>query len=624
MLMRRASARTQVASGRFVWLAWVILGLGCALPGGPSERSAAPQGPSDPILAPGPIAPAREAAAAALYDQAEAELAAGRPEEALRSSGTIVEEFPASTVSGRALLLRARAALAAGNADVADAAAERFIGLVAPDDPRVARLRVLQAEALRERPDEALERLARLVTGSSEDVAAARELARAAVLHASREGLDDAFYAGAGSGPIRPVLEARFAALAFLDRDAVRASAWSREALEHGAVGADSVLAVSVLGGSLPEGYVTARSLALGVVLPLEGAPALAGFSRLLLEGIEVAVATVAGPELEVALEVRDDAGDPERTAATVAELERSGVAGVVGFLEEVSLQLASEARAGDVPLLSPTARMGSTLRTGVYSLEGIDSVGIHELALHAGSRGYTRVAFIESTSPLSTAAAGLFERELEQLGIPVVGRYAYAEGATFFESQIRPARDALRADEIRALGLSPDDTLRVEMLEPVALFVPVPAEDVELIAPQIIHFGLDTLAIEVLGTNGWTDSETLRRVDTRHTDGVAATAPIGIGAAGPGYLRFKAAYEEHFQRSLVSAVPAVGYDVALLVLEAARLGGGANEGLRAALERLEDIEGATGVFSVVDGRVVRRTRAVLIERGNLTPIPIG
>ncbi|NIR39358.1 MAG: hypothetical protein GWO00_12360, partial [Gemmatimonadetes bacterium] len=59
--------------------------------------------------------------------------------------------------------------------------------------------------------------------------------------------------------------------------------------------------------------------------------------------------------------------------------------------------------------------------------------------------------------------------------------RFEYQPGATFFEPQIIAARDALRASELRALALSEDDTLHMEMLEPAALFMPVPPEDVEL-----------------------------------------------------------------------------------------------------------------------------------------------
>ena len=94
----------------------------------------------------------------------------------------------------------------------------------------------------------------------------------------------------------------------------------------------------------------------------------------------------------------------------------------------------------------------------------------------------------------------------------------------------------------------------------------------------------------------------------------------MDAGPGSPGYTRFKEAFEDHFRRSLVSPVPGLGYDAAILLLEAARNGAGTPSGVRASLERIHDLEGATGTFSVIDGRVVRRTHIVQIEHGTLIP----
>ena len=132
--------------------------------------------------------------------------------------------------------------------------------------------------------------------------------------------------------------------------------------------------------------------------------------------------------------------------------------------------------------------------------------------------------------------------------------------------------------------------------------------------------FGLDTLAIRTLGTSGWTDPQTLEAVDQRHTNGVVATAPVDAGPDSPGYTRFREAFESHFRRTLVSPVPALGYDATILLLEATRNGARSAEDVHAALQRIRNLEGATGVFSVIDGRVERRTHIVQIEHGTLIP----
>ncbi len=303
--------------------------------------------------------------------------------------------------------------------------------------------------------------------------------------------------------------------------------------------------------------------------------------------------------------------------------MEYDSIDGIVGFLEDETLLSAGLARSDSLPIVSPTARSAEEAGPGVFSLSGPDPQAAASIARYAASRAFQRVAIILPDSRTGAEEADAFQAEAEGLGIPVVGRFPYAPGATYFESQIIGARNALRADEIAALGLGPDDTLHVEMLDPVGIFLPIPPEDVEFLAPQIAHFALDTLAIELVGTSGWTDPQELELLEPRYTNGVVATAPDGADAGSPGVVRFQQAYEDHFKRSLVSPTPAIGYDAAMLLLEALRPGRVRHGDVVQALDGLQDVEGATGILSVVDDRVVRRTRIVRIQDRMLIPVPI-
>jgi ABC-type branched-subunit amino acid transport system substrate-binding protein len=71
-----------------------------------------------------------------------------------------------------------------------------------------------------------------------------------------------------------------------------------------------------------------------------------------------------------------------------------------------------------------------------------------------------------------------------------------------------------------------------------------------------------------------------------------------------------------------VSPIPALGYDATLLLLEGVRTGGQSRAALRSALGRVRELEGATGIFSVLAGQVVRRTQVVRLDHG--ITIPIG
>jgi ABC-type branched-subunit amino acid transport system substrate-binding protein len=629
MTPNRRIARTRLASGRFLFPVWPVLPvlalLGCQIAGpGSGAEPASPPAFPDPVLVEGTMSPAASGRAAEMYAAAERALGEGRADEAREIAARIVDDYAAAPVSGRALFLLARACLEDGAPQTADEAAGRFAELLAEGDPRAAEARLVQAEARARQGDEAgrLDRLLRI----------GREAPTNLVLRASDEardaagGLDIQRLGGVldrtpRDAVLRPVALTIYALALSRSGEGDRARSVARDALDGGARGTDSLTAVAILEGRSVAGYERVgrgRPLEIASVLPTGGSPGFREFAGLIAEGVEVAAATYLDGAPEVRVDARDDGGDPSVAASVVEALEGSGALGAIGFLEAGSLDAAARVRRSPFPLISPTARTASV--EGAYTLSGADPLAAAAMARYAERAGFVRVAVIHSRAPESIEEANAFVSALEETAVALAGRFAYDAGATYFAEPIRAARAALRADEIRSLGLGPDDTLHVELLEPVAVFLPIPPEDVELVAPQVTFFGLDTLAIRTLGTSGWTDAQTLEAVDQRHTTGVVATAPANAGTGSAGHARFREAYEGHFRRSLVSPMPALGYDAAILLLEAARGGARTPAEVHAALERIRNLEGATGTFSVVDGRVVRRTHVVQIEHGTLIP----
>ena len=615
------SARTRYAFGRFLFLG-LFLG-GCQL------RLASPRAPdaelAEPIVSPGPISRAEQQEAAQLYERAQSSFEGRRFLEALRLTADLLRRLPASDVSGAALLLSATAEYESGALERADAAAEEYIGLLPEGDPRAAGVRLFQAEVLDAQPAIQLDRLLRIDTLAGEsEVGRALRLVRTATASLTFAELEAVAAAAPQGGAAAAPVYARLAVEFLVIRDDVAAADFARSAIDAGAFGAELELAEGVLRGELPVELRPERAFQIATVLPYGGPPALTEYAALVAEGVEVAVATVLGEEYEITLVARDDEADPARAAEIVSELEAEPVAGVIGFLLDDALLAAGEARERGLPLVSPTARSAPRAGEGAYSLEGADSRAAAAVARYAASRAFQRVAMVYPATPEATEEADAFEVVATSLGIQIVGRFPYEPGATSFEAQIEPAQDSLRAAEIAELRLTVPETLLVEMLEPVGLFMPIPAEDVEFIAAQVAHFGLDTLAIEVIGTSGWTAPQALEEVDLRLVTGVVATAPAGTGPGSVGHARFQQAYEAHFQKSLISTTPALGYDAALLLLEALRPGRLSPEDVRTSFRSLVDIEGATGIFSIVEDRVVRRTEVVRIDNGQLIPVPVG
>jgi ABC-type branched-subunit amino acid transport system substrate-binding protein len=576
-----------------------------------------------PVLSSAPITTAEEAEAERLYASAQASFEANRYFEVLRTTTDLLERYPGSAVSGAALLMSARAELEVGAAERADAAAERYLGLLPANDPRAAQVRILQAHAWEGNPALQLDRLLRIEEGARpEDIEEATPLVRTAAEALSPAALEDALAGAPSDGPLAPIPQVALA-VDLLDRgEAERAGLLASAALREGVQEPERSVAEGVLRGELPAERARVRTFAVGMVLPESGPPALSDFARSVAEGIEVALATVLPEEYTVSLEERDDEANPALSALIASELEADGVVGAVGFLEDESLIAAAQGRVDGLPIVSPTARTADQAGEGVFSLEGADPIAAREIARYAVSRAYQRVAVILPSSSAAIAEADAFEAEAGRFGVPIVQRFYYEPGATFFEEQVVGARTVLRAAEIAALGLTEDDTLHLEMLEPVAIFLPIPREDVEFLAPQIAHFALDTLGVELIGTSAWTDPGVLEEIDPLYVNGVVATSVVGGGPFSPGRERFRAAYEDHFQRTLVSSTPALGYDAALLLLEALRPGRIQPAQVLESFRSLRDVEGATGIFSVIDDRVVRRTEVVRIRNRRLEPIP--
>jgi ABC-type branched-subunit amino acid transport system substrate-binding protein len=602
-------------------LAWLCLALSACQMAGPG--STGPGALPPVVVSSASITRAEQAEAERLFSSAQVSFEARRFLEALRATAEVLERYPSSDVSGDVLLLAVRAEVEVGAADRADAAAERYLALLPDGDPRAGPVRLVQARAWEESPAIRLDRLLRIRSLETPVQQAEAEAAtRAAVDALEPDEIEAVLAVAPADGALVSIPQAVHAVRLLERGDIEQAALLARAVLERGATGRERTFAESVARGELPEGRRPVRSFQIATILPTGGPPALAEFARQVTEGVELAVATVLGEPYQVRLLELDDEGDPDVGASLMARLDSGEVAGVIGFLEERALVAAGQARARGVPIVSPTARSTDGAGEGVYSLDGPDPRAAEAIARYAASRAFQRVAILLPGSPHAFEEAFAFQVEVERLGIPVVGHFSYEPGATFFESQILGAQRVLRAAEIAALGLGPQDTLRIEMLEPVGIFLPVPPEDVEYLAPQIAHFALDTLGIELIGTSGWTDPRILEGLQPRYTNGVVATAPVGSTEGSPGLQRFREAYEQHFQRTLINAIPAIGYDAALLLLEGLRPGRIAPSDLRTSLADLQGIEGATGTFSVVNDEVVRETQVVRILNRALVPVP--
>jgi branched-chain amino acid transport system substrate-binding protein len=591
-----------LSAPRWLIAAGVALSLAlgaCARPA-PAPPPVEPEGPPAVALEIGPTSPEDEERAAALVDSARAALAAERWDAARAAAGTVVAELPRSRVSGDALELVGRAAAGVGEWDEARQAAVRLARILPASDERVAGIVLLEARSLTEleRPAEALGRLLDMPAPTPEPLAdEARGLARELAAGLPRDVLGRVLQATPLGQPLAAPVMVEYAGTLLLAGERDEARRFARAALEAGAVGDDAEAAEALLEDRVPG--ADAAPARLGALLPLSGSPALRAWAEGIREGIEAALAG-SGLADAVEIEILDDGGESASAGALVRAAEGQGIVGLVGPLQDDALTTASRARAGVLPLVSPTALRLQDDSEGVYSLGSADPGAPRALAEWAARAGIRQVVVLHPAGGASVEEVLHFTEAYQDRGGSVLRTLTYQPGATDFQEQIRI----------------------VEGLRPDALVLPVPPSDVVSLAPQVTFFGLDTLGVQILGTAGWADEDILRDVSPRHLDGVVAVTPQRPGEDSEGFRAFVDAYESHFRRSLLDpAIPALGYDAASLLLLAIRTGARSPEAVRRALEDIEGFAGATGTLSIEDGRVVREHHLVCLWQRQLRPM---
>jgi ABC-type branched-subunit amino acid transport system substrate-binding protein len=420
----------------------------------------------------------------------------------------------------------------------------------------------------------------------------ARDLLRAVIPQLEGPALEAAAGGFPAANPLRGILATEWASILYQRGEVAEATRWARMALSGSLEGREREMAQGILDGRLEE--VLGIPIVLGAILPLSDAsPGLLQYGEWIREGIEVALEEFSGRlPRPVELEVVDDQGSPLGGDRAVQSLEDAGAMGALGPLTQEVLQETAAARREPLPMVSPFSYLPPDEAPGVFSLSGPDPGGARLVARMARELGLATVAVVRPETEEARVEAQEFREEYELLGGIVPREIVFDSGGTFFQPQFQV----------------------VETILPDGLFLPLTPEDIQLLAPQVTFYGLDTLGIQLLGTSGWTEESVVQGVDSRHTDGVVASTVRLTQDETEAFQRFRDAYEALFQKSLRSQVPAFGYDGAALFLTALETGPRNSMELLAALEDVKNLEGATGNLSVDRGWVTREPLLVRIQ----------
>lgn len=584
----------------------LLAGVVAACGGAPApEVGPATAAPRFPAIETGSASPGAAAEAARLLLEARRALEADSLETARTLARRVTEELPRAPGSSEALWIEARAAEGVGELEGAAGAVARFRELLPAGHGLAAPALVLHGRVLlaAERWEEGVRTLFRLPASASDS---AGEEVLAAVRRGASEMSFRALEALVEDAPppewdplLPPVLAEYALGLYTRDRvdEAVAAAERSLD-LAGPSAGPEMELARSIVAG---EVTVDRRSaVVLGALLPSTGSPTEQRYATLIRQGIEARLQSGReGQTVPASLEVRDDSGSVSGSALSLSSLVNLGTVGIIGPLGNQTLEAAAEARTRTVPILSPTAQEIPEDAEAVYSLNGRDPGAALALARYAASRNVGSAVIVHAGTPKHSFEARTFAEEFRRLGGSVLRQVSYPPGSTFFEEPLRTVRELL----------------------PDALVLPVPVADVQLVAPQLTYFGLDTLGVRVLGTEEWGEPEVVSSVEPRHLNGVVVATPRPPGGEMPGWAEFVERYESLHRETLRSRIPALGYDAAGLLLEAVARGAREPEEIPEALEGIEAFEGATGYLYVENGRILRRYHLMRLRNRETIPV---
>jgi branched-chain amino acid transport system substrate-binding protein len=586
----------------FLGAALVAFSLGGCAPIGFQRGEPAPEPPRVPPLEAVEASAASILEASQLLEKARSSLSAGAYDLARAAARDVIRDHPGAPGSGEALEILARSSLSLGLVREAAESAGRYSELLGPAHPLFPSSLLLWGQALAAAgdPGGASAVLLGLPPNSPPGVVGpARELFREKAGSLDLQDLEAAAQEVPEGHPLRGIVLTELAVALQFSGHREGALARARDALAGPLEGRERELARAILDDRLEEAL--GRPLVLGLILPRSGVPpSLVEYGRLLEEGVQVAVREFQGDlRRSVRLEVEDDGGLPGGSTESIRKLEDLGAMGVIGLLTQEVLAGALQGRERGTPILSPSVAPGVAPEAGVLALAGPDVSGARAMARYARSAGLHRVVVMRPRTEAARVEATAFREELEALGASVGREVLYDPGATFFREELT----------------------QVARPRPDALFLPLAPHEIELLAPQLTFFGLDTLGIQVLGTSGWASEEVLSRVDPRHTDGVVTSTSRMAPEDLEAFRRFREAYEGFHRKSLRSPVPAFGYDAAALLLQALQARPRDARELMRALDQIRDFPGATGLLSVEDGRIVRAARLVRIQDRQLVPL---
>lgn len=509
-----------------------------------------------PPLSGGSITRAEEQAAEAGYRAGLATIEVGDYETANGHFAAVVEQYPASRVSGLSLYWKGRTEYQLGRDPAAVASMRRYLGL-ATDLPYRDGAVLVYASALYGTGayDDALEAVLAVDRAPSERLDDFLELSRDLLNQLPRPAVE----ALARRNPPRNFLAPFYlqsARWALAAGDSTRSAELAERVLQFRELPPTTLSEARAFTGPVPSATAGTRPV-LGFIAPTEGR--FADVTELIRRGVPMALEDMnqrRGTPVE--LEIRPTAGNADSTAEVIRQLARGErVEAIVGpLISEYALPAARTAREEAVPLVSPTATDARILDVGpdVFTVNALDGSIGHTMGMYAvRNLERTRFAILAVDNAYGRIQADAFTQAVESAGGRVVLRRDYPPGSTQFTDHLGAI---VRAGANAVFLSTKSSNEALQILNQIAFY------ELEGILP--------------LGTDAWNDPDfsTQGRQFVRGYFADTFSRDPGVTT----WTQFAVDYEARHGEPPPNLIPAWGYDAA-----------------RIALERLSHVAGPTG-----------------------------
>ena len=314
-----------------------------------------------------------------------------------------------------------------------------------------------------------------------------------------------------------------------------------------------------------------------------------ASFGKQTLNGIQVAVneANAAGGVLggkKIVLIVADNKSEPAEAKNVITKLiTQDKVVAVLGPVTSSNvLATVQVAQDNKIPVLTATGTNekvtvdNGKVRPFAFRACFIDPFQGRVMANYASNslKAKTAVIYIDRSSDYSKRLSQSFEAKFTQTGGEIVGKEAFLQKDQDFKATLT---------KIKAMGA---DTI----------FIPAYYIEVGKIVKQAREMGIN---VPLLGTDGWDDPSVVEIAGAGALNNTFFSNHYSSQDKDPNAVKFVEAYKKAFNQE-PSALAALGYDSALMIIDAIKRAGSADPvKIKDALEQTKNLHVSTGVLTI-------------------------